>query len=169
MNNRKSKNDEEREERKTVTIRGIDKDLYRKLLVIAEESGKTVGELMNEAMKLLLALGSSVVKIGEKVAESTVEISRAIGEGIKAGLESTLIISGVNELVVTKKDLESIDKPVSFRAIKRLVFDEDIPYELFDNKVSSIVFCGEVIVPKTYSKLKVLTKCKFVKIVKHKE
>ena len=38
-------------ERKPILIRGLDHNLYQRILAKAKELGKTVGELMNEVMK----------------------------------------------------------------------------------------------------------------------
>ncbi|HDD26194.1 MAG TPA: hypothetical protein ENF75_03800 [Acidilobales archaeon] len=154
-----------KEGKKTVTIRGLDSNLYKRLLVMAEETGRTVGELMNEAMKLLLSIGSTAVSTGKRVTSGAIEVGKSFAEGVKEGYENALVISDINELVVSKRDLESVEEHISFRNIGTLVFDDDVPYELFEKKVASIAMCDKVIIPSNFPKLKVLTKCKLVKSV----
>ncbi|RLG89048.1 MAG: hypothetical protein DRO18_00190 [Thermoprotei archaeon] len=79
------------------------------------------------------------------------------------------MIPDINELVISKRDLESVEEHVSFRNIGTLVFDDDIPYELFEKKVASIAMCDKVVIPGSFPKLKVLTKCKLVKTVEVRE
>ena len=153
-------------EYKTITIRGIDKDLYDRILVLARETGKTVGELLNEAMKLLLIIGPVALRATtSKVARGIISIGKAITEGVTEGFQDVIEISGVDELVVTKSDMESIRKPLVFKLIKKLEFADDIPYELFASKVKAIILCNEVIIPNTYPKLEVISICKMVKRV----
>ncbi len=152
-----------REEKKTITIRGIDKSLYEQIAKIARDSGKTIGEVINEAMRCFLSLTLATVKAGSKIAESIMAVGRAFSEGIKEGMENVCEVSGVEELSINKEDLESIEEPLVFKNIKKLKFSDDIPYDLFDKKVYSIIYCDEVIVPPTYPKLKVVKKCRLVK------
>jgi hypothetical protein len=81
------------------------------------------------------------------------------------GARGVKVISNVDELTVTREDLESLDSPVAFRGIKRLTFSGDVDWELFNSKVNSIVMCDEVILPKTIPKLKALEKMKLIKKV----
>jgi hypothetical protein len=50
-----NQNDGGEEEKKTVTIRGIDKKLYEMATETARKTGKTVGEVVNESLRLFLA------------------------------------------------------------------------------------------------------------------
>ncbi|RLG88736.1 MAG: hypothetical protein DRO15_02185 [Thermoprotei archaeon] len=156
-----SKNEERR--RKAITIRGIDKDLYDRILVLARETGKTVGELLNEAMKLLLIIGPVALRATSRVAQGIISASRAITEGVVEGFQDVIEVSGVDELVVTRSDLEQVEKPLVFKLIKRLEFADDIPYELFVSKVKAIILCNEVLIPSTYPKLKVVNICRMVR------
>ncbi len=141
----------EREEKTSITIRGIDKDLYNRLSILARETGKTIGELVNESMRLMLSftdsLGKTITSFGE-----------AIREGWKEARDKYLEVTLLDELVVTRKDLEELDKPVIFKNIKRLVISDDVPYELFEEKVREIIMCKEIVIPKSYPKLRVARK-----------
>ncbi len=145
---------EEKEGKKTISIRGLDERLYEQIVLLARESGKTIGEILNEAMKILLA---------------TVNKASTIGKGFVEGLKestNTLEVTGIEELVIERNDIESIDKPIVFKNIKRLEIADDVPYELFDKKVKSIILCNELIIPRNYPKLKVAQKCRLVKVIK---
>jgi hypothetical protein len=93
-------------------------------------------------------------------------MAQALSESSKAfieGAKGVRVISNVDELTVTKEDLENLDSQVTFRGIKRLIFNSDVNWELFDSKVSSIVMCDEVVLPKSIPKLKAVEKMRFVK------
>jgi len=155
------------EERKPVTIRGIDKELYRKITLLARESGKTIGELINEAMKLLLTTTSAALEVAAKAGTAVTELGKSVAEGVKEGVADYVEIKDINELVLNANDLRSLDKPLVFRNIGRLVISDDVPYELFDKAVRSIVLVDEVVVPSSYPKLLVAAKCRFVKKISH--
>ena len=142
--------------RKTVSIRGVEEDLYRKALILARESGKTIGEVINEAIKLFLA----TVETSGRVFSDFVNEVR---EGFLEGSRSVMVVCDLGELSVSSSDLEASDKPIVFRNVKKLRFEADVPFELFENKVLSIVFCDEVVFPKNFPKLKALAKCKYVR------
>lgn len=59
------------------------------------------------------------------------------------------MITGVDELTVTKADLQAVDSPpISFRGIRRLEFADDVDWDTFNSKVSSITMCGVVVLPR---------------------
>jgi len=146
------------EKEKTVTIRGVDRELYAKALALAKELGKSAGEMINEALRLLLTQTMAAATALTKAAHA----GRELIEGVKEVAGAEHVVSGVGELVVKKADLEAIDKPVVFKGIRRLVFEDDVDYSLFEGKVRSIVMCDEVLVPKAYPKLKVAEKCRMI-------
>ncbi|MGC9152699.1 MAG: hypothetical protein ACP5GY_03070 [Vulcanisaeta sp.] len=142
-----SSSGEESSERKTVTIRGLSTDIYDRVSRLAKETGTTIGEIVNEALRRYI---------------TTLEnISKAIDNMIRAG--DVVVISGVSSLTVTKTDLESLDKPVVFKDMDELVFAEDITNDLIKNKVAKIVNVNTVYVPKSVSTLLIASKSEFVK------
>lgn len=134
-------------EKKPISVRGVDRSLYDEALKIARETGRNIGEVINEALKLLLAFYEGV---SEKVT-------------FESGSPGVEEISGVEELVVSEEDLRSASRPVIFKNIKKLKFAENVTQETFNNKVHLIVTCDEVIIPRTLSKLEVAKKCRLVK------
>ena len=149
------------EEKKQVTIKGVDKELYDKALQLSREMGITVGELVNKSLKAFISLVDVTNKAVTSMAQALSESGRAFVEGAKG----VRVISNIDELTVTREDLESLDSQVTFRGIKRLIFNNDVTWELFNSKVSSIVMCDEVVLPKTIPKLKAIEKMRFVKKV----
>lgn len=137
----------ESSERKTVTIRGLSSDIYERVSMLARETGTTIGEIVNEALRRYI---------------STLEhVSSFIDNLIKQG--NVVVISGVSSLTVTKMDLESLDKPVVFKDMDELVFADDVTNDLIKDKVAKIVNVNTVYVPKTVSTLLIASKSEFVK------
>lgn len=133
-----------------VTIRGLDKNLYLELMSLAKQAGKTIGEVINEAMELLISLGEGVIATGEKFKES---------------LESTLLvqISDIEDLTLTRRDLLDSRGQLLVRKIKKLVISKDIDEDIFDKKIRKIISVQELHIPKTLSKIKVLSKSSKIK------
>jgi hypothetical protein len=108
-------------EQKDVTaIRGLETDLYNKMLAKAKETGKNVSELMNEAMKAYL----------NQVQET-----------------STIFGENQHNIIISKKDLVELGK-VMFGGVTNLRFSKDIDKETFENNVVSIENCINVQVPE---------------------
>ena len=57
----------ERKKTKTISIRGLDNEIYRQLTIAAKEMGKTIGEVTNEAIKLYLTLIKGSESIARKL------------------------------------------------------------------------------------------------------
>lgn len=143
------------EERRATSIRGIDRNLYERVALLARETGSTVGEIVNEALRMLIS-------IVEHSSRDVIGVVRQFVEGAREGGEGALVVGDLGELSIGPRDLEEIERVV-FRNIKKLEISPDVPYELFEEKVRAIVLCDEVVVPKDYPKLKVLEKCRLVR------
>jgi len=142
-----SSSGEESSERKTVTIRGLSTDIYDRISKLAKETGTTVGEIVNDALRRYIA---------------TLEnISRAIDNMIRAG--DVVVISGVSSLTVTRADLETLEKPVIFKDMDELVFADDVTNDLIKNKVARIINVNTVYTPKSVSTLLIASKSELVK------
>lgn len=127
------------EERRDVTIRGLESEVYRSFSSLAKEMGKTVGELMNEAMKLYM-----------RILRLPGELSRRIPASI----------DGLEELTVEGSEIKELGRPVIFRNIKKLVLKID--REALSN-IIAIDGCEELVIPRDLPKLEVLSKCSGVK------
>ncbi|BBD71998.1 hypothetical protein HS1genome_0387 [Sulfodiicoccus acidiphilus] len=145
------------DENRPKTIRGIDPDLYDRALALSRQTGKTVGQVINDALSNLLnALDSTADKVQE--------VGRAFVEGVQEGRGELTVISNVEEIEVTREELASLGRQVVFRSVKRLVLGEDVDRETFEKYVNSIVQVEELVVRnKSLPKLTVLQRCRFVK------
>ncbi len=124
-----------------VTIRGIDDAVYSLFSAEARKRGVPIGVLVTQIMRIFLEETS----------------------------EKRYTIEDVDELTITKDELESVGGPIAFRGVKTLTIDDDIDWSLFDQYVDEIRKSKIVVIPKSLSKLQVLTKCKSVdKIVQNK-
>ncbi len=153
MANKNAENNEDNENdekvvRKTISIKGVSADLYNRIQKISNETGKTIGQVTDEAYKSFV--GS---------VNSAKNISQGFLNGIKEG--SSKFIENIKELEITGTDLEEIDRKIIFKNIDILTF-KDIDNDTFDKYVNSIVVVKTIIIPKTVSKARVLLKSNFV-------
>ncbi len=159
---------EAKEKGRITTIRNLDEELYGKAVSIAKSLGKPVGEVFNEALRLLIStleygvtlpgyLAREAISKGKTAVESLVEARRAV------------VIGDLDELEVTRRDLEDLEGKVLFKNIKRLVISGDVDPKLFEEKVSGIVLCDTLVIPSSLPKLRVLAKAKMVKKVEMKD
>ncbi len=144
-------------ERKTITIRGVDQCVYERALRLARELGLTVGDIINEALRRFIAS----IESAKRAIETHIEMLTRSGD--------IVIISSVDTLVVTRKDLESIPKKVVFKDIKELIFGDDVTEDIFREKVYEIVSVNKVVVPRTLSTLLVASRCRYVHKIVHPE
>ncbi len=144
-------------ERKTITIRGVDQCVYERALRLARELGLTVGDIINEALRRFIAS----IESAKRAIETHIEMLTRSGD--------IVIISSVDTLVVTRKDLESIPKKVVFKDIKELIFGDDVTEDIFREKVYEIVSVNRVVVPRTLSTLLVASRCRYVHKIVHPE
>jgi len=117
-----------------VTIRDIDDGTYDEFSAEARRQGKSIGTLATEAMRAYLR--------AQKPEES----------------EHT--ISALEELRVSKKDLEDGSIGVNFFEIQKLIFEDDVDIDTFEKFVESIFECDEVDLPGQLPKLRALEKCR---------
>ena len=138
------------EEKKTITIRGVDKTLYERVSELARQMGITIGEVINDALRKYLSFIEGI--------QSKVE--RELDELIQKG--EAILIKDITSLTVSRKDLEPLDRKVIFRDIGTLVFTDDVDDKLFSEKVLRIIRVGTVSIPKTMSSLLVASRCERV-------
>lgn len=100
-------NKEEEMNEKTVSIRGIASDIYRKILQISSETGKTVGELTNEAYRKMVQTSSLVEKAAEKALEKKFKVADTIVENI-------------GQITLNNDEIEKLYGNIGFRNIDKL-------------------------------------------------
>ena len=108
------------EQKDVIAIRGLETELYNKILAKAKETGKNVSDLMNDAMRSYL--------------------NQVQGT-------STVFGENMDNVTVTKKDLSELGK-VAFKEVTNLKFTKDVDKETFTNNVLSIENCDNVQVPE---------------------
>ncbi|MBD3406989.1 MAG: hypothetical protein GF411_12800 [Candidatus Lokiarchaeota archaeon] len=124
-----------------VTIRGIDDQVYSLFSAEARRRGVPIGELVTQIMRIFLEETS----------------------------EKQFRIEDMDELTLTKEELESVGAPISFSGIKHLLIADDVDWETFDKYVDEIRKSKTVTIPNSLTKLQVLTKCRKVdKIIEAK-
>jgi hypothetical protein len=117
-----------------VTIRGIDDHVYSLFSAEARRRGVLIGELVTQVMRIFLEETS----------------------------EKVFRVENLDNLALTKDELESVGGPIGFSGIKTLTIAEDVDWELFEKYVDEIRKSKTVIIPKSLTKLQVLTKCRDV-------
>jgi hypothetical protein len=100
----------------TVTIRGVNQEIYKELSILAKQEGRNLGDLANDAFTQYLSRSKG---------------SRMIGQGI-----------GI--LILSRADLERMNT-VTIVGCKTLIFGENVDEETFDKHINQIRGCGTVI------------------------
>lgn len=144
---------------KDVTIRGINPELYRGVAELAKRLGISMGEVMNEAMKLLLDVRGVITGV-QPLMEGIRDAGKALEKGI-SGL-APVVISGVEEIELNRSDFEGFGKRVLIADVKKLVLSQDVDDKTLEKYVALIRNCEEVSFPKSISKLLALSKCRGV-------
>lgn len=148
-----------KEEKVSITIRGIDKELYENISKKAKELNITIGNLFNEAMKEFLSMLDDGLDAFQKITDRTVTSIRA---NIPAQT-SSIIIKNIGEIKLTAADLSKADKPIIIINVKKVELSNDVTEELFREKIKAIKFSDEVVVPKNISIILVAQRCQLVK------
>jgi len=120
-----------------VTIRGIDDETYLQFSAEATLRGMPIGELTTQAMRQLLEQNKGPV----------------------------YRVWNIENLVISRNDLESIDGVVIISNIENLVFEPDVDWPLIKDHISSIENVEVLVVPKGVSKFQILTKVKNVETI----
>ncbi|MCL4450374.1 MAG: hypothetical protein M1386_03535, partial [Candidatus Thermoplasmatota archaeon] len=124
------------------------KRLYERVKGLATDTGKTVGEITNDAFKVLLAAAGETKKVGE--------------EFIQAVMDSkSTFVQDISSIDITGPDLAKNNKKVIFKNIQNLVF-KDITEADFEAYVESIINVKNLEIPRGISKFKVLERAKYV-------
>ncbi|MCL5437966.1 MAG: hypothetical protein M1148_02060 [Candidatus Thermoplasmatota archaeon] len=139
----------EKEEKENITVKGVSQDVFGRIKELARVTGKTMGEITNEAYGSVLS-----------TFEATKTISREFLEGTKsaAKLES---VSGFKNLTVSGEDLKELGKKVIFRDIENLTL-ENMDDEVFREFVLRIIHVKNLKVTDAIKKSSVITKCHYV-------
>ncbi|MGC8506074.1 MAG: hypothetical protein ACP5NK_05135 [Thermoplasmata archaeon] len=140
--------DDETEEKRTVSIKGVSDRIYRKMTQIAKDTGKTIGEITNESYKTFLG-----------AVEGAVGISKEFVKGAKSA--KVEVVSNFKNLEITGKELLEIGNRVSFRNIDNLTIS-DISEEDFNSHIDSFIQIRNLVIPENVRKSIAVKKCNFV-------
>lgn len=145
---------EQAEENRNVSIKGVSKDLYKRINEIAHDTGKTMGEITNEAYKVFA---------------STLDGAKTVSKSFISGAWETgvQIIVNLKELEISGDELKDFKRKVLFRNINRLVL-QDVTDEDIQKRIHSFVHIDELVVPRSIKKAVVLTKCTYVSRITQK-
>ncbi|MCL4333246.1 MAG: hypothetical protein M1290_02390 [Candidatus Thermoplasmatota archaeon] len=146
------KDKEESGDTENISIKGVQKRLYDRVKGLATETGRTVGEITNDAFKVLLAAAGETKKVGE-------EFIQAVKDA------KSVSVQDLKSIEILGSELTKNGKKVSFRNIENLSF-RDVTEQEFDRYVESIVNVRNLEIPKGVSKFKVLEKSKYVDSIK---
>ncbi|MFP3265120.1 MAG: hypothetical protein RXO54_04730, partial [Acidilobus sp.] len=143
---------------------------YERFSRTAKDLGVTVGDLMNMAMSNLLVSIEATKDVGQRVSSALSRIVDKLKEAQASAMKTVVgavadfdLISNIDELTVTKADLQAADKPIVFSNIKRLVFAPDVDWDTINSKVRSIKVVNELVVPKGVPVLQLAKRCQLVR------
>jgi hypothetical protein len=155
-----NKSEEKEEEKKaSITIRGVDKELYEKFSRKAKELNMTVGAILNEAMRDFLSLVDTGLDAVQKVTDTAVTTIRSA----IPPQDEYIVIKDIGEISLSASDLEKSEKKLMIVNVKKVIFSDDVTEEIFRKKIKSIKFADEVTFPKSVSSLTVAERCQMVK------
>ncbi len=124
-----------------VTIRGIDDETYSQFAAEAKKRGMPIGELTTAAMKAMISIPA----------------------------ETVYQIGNLDELSVSKSDLESLPGKVILSNIDLLQFDESVDWTALDKHVKEISNIDVLRIPSQLSKFQILTKSRNVDLIQEKK
>jgi len=127
-----------------VTIRAINDEVYNEFSAEARRQNRGIGEVTTDAMRMYL----------EKMHPPEREIQT---------------VSYIDELRLSKRDLEEFGQLVVFRYIEHLVIEDDVDLETFERYISGIEYCERLEVPRHFPKLYAYSKCSHCEQVARRE
>ncbi len=133
---------ENEETKQNISVKGVRKDIYGRILKLTRDTGQTLGEITNEAYRTFL---SGV--------EGAKHLSKNFIEGATKG--SVKYIENIKTLTINGEDLAEISTKIVFRNIDTLIF-EDISTDDITKHVESLANIKVIVIPKSVSKASIL-------------
>jgi hypothetical protein len=140
--------------KENVTIKGISSEIYNKVKQLAKETGKTIGEITNDAYNTILMALDDVSNAGNDVIKM-----------IKNG--EIKVIENVDEISLTGEEIRKFNRKIIIKNIQRLELKE-IHEEDISKFIVSINNVGLISVPKGFNKLALLEKARFIGKIEEK-
>lgn len=140
--------DSQKVENRNVSIKGVSRELYKRVNEIAHETGKTVGEITNDAYKVFA---------------STIDGARSVSKSFITGALETgfQVVANLKELEISGEDLKDFKRKVIFRNIDKLEL-KDVTTKDIEEKVQGFVRIGELKIPHDVRKAAILTRADYV-------
>ena len=142
-------NETVKENAEHISVKGVSKDVFDRVKQLAHETGKTMGEITNDAYRTVLGTFEATKSVSREFVDS----ARGVGR-----IET---VSGFKTLSVTGSDLKEMGKKVIFRNIGTLVLD-DIDDKTFNEVVERIIQVHTLKVSNEVRKSSVIVKCHYV-------
>lgn len=128
-------------EHKSVTIRGINTEIYEQFAKKMKISDMNIGDAMSKMMTDVMADFDEIFPdLSSESLRNQIPLKR-------------ISISHHDELSISRKDLEDANATISFNNIDELTFEKDVTKEDFLKFVRSINNCEEVRLPSVLPKL----------------
>ncbi len=137
---------EENKSIKTVTIRGVDGQIYDEFSQVIQVSGMTMGNAVSKMMR-------DVSKDFDEVFPMLSAMS--LKYMVK---KDKITVKHYDDLTVSLKDLEDAGKRVKFEHIGYLTIKSDVTTEAFETYIDKIEHCETVRVPNVLPKLLIYSK-----------
>jgi len=137
---------DENKSSKTVTIRGVDGQIYDEFSQVIQSSGMTMGDAMSKMMR---DVSRDFDEVFPKLSAMNLKYMMK---------KDKISVEHFDNLSVSLKDLEETDKRVRFQHIRSLTIEEDITIEAFETYVARIEHCGTVRISEVLPKLLIYSK-----------
>ena len=131
---------------KTVTIRGVDGQIYEEFSQVIQSSGMTMGDAISKMMR---DVSGDFDEVFPKLSAMSLKYMVR---------KDKITVEHFDTLSVSLKDLEETDKRVRFQHIRTLTIEPDITIEAFETYISRIEHCELVRVPNVLPKLLIYSK-----------
>ena len=139
---------------KSISIRGVNADVYEKFVSKTKVLNMNVGSAISKLMKEVI----------NSVEDGFPHIS---AKSLRPLNRKPLSIIGHEELTITKQDLVEAKNQINLINIKKLSFAPDVDRETFQHYVFKIISCQNIRIPNMLPKLVLLAKlqtCKNIEI-----
>ncbi len=143
---------EQSESKQNISVKGVRRDIYGRILKLTRDTGQTLGDITNEAYRTFLS-----------GMEGAKHLSRNFIEG--ATKSSVKYVENIKNLTITGEDLADISSKVTFRNIDTLVL-EDMTTEDVAKHIESLSNIKVIVIPKTVSKASILLRSTLIDEIK---
>lgn len=148
MEEDENKDEQPKEEKQNISIKGVQKEIYSRVLKLTRDTGKTLGEVTNEAYRSFL---------------SGVDGAKLLSKNFLEGVSSSQVkyVENIKSLTLEKSDLEHFTGKVAFRHMDLLIL-KDLTTEDVESHISSITNVKVVKIPDTVSKASILLRGSYI-------